>query len=166
LENHYNYVFDHITSTYNFTTKNNILYRIAFVVDERFSELSGEEIPNVFQLVVEKASEETEPYDSKVSKTIENIIERFFRKIENSLVYVCSDEDKKGKIRHDIFDRWYKKSEFKESIIKMDNIIKINISKLETLRLYTSFMFHKENSSYEQLVGIYNQIEQILNSDK
>ena len=84
MQNHYNYVFDNITYTYNFTTKNSILYRVAFIVDETFSAISGKEIPNVFQLVVEKATDEVEPYGAKVSKTIEDIVERFFQRIENS----------------------------------------------------------------------------------
>lgn len=74
MQNHYNYVFDDITNTYNFTTKNSILYRVAFIVDETFSTISGEEISNIFQLVIEKATDEVESYDAKVSKTIEDII--------------------------------------------------------------------------------------------
>lgn len=85
MQNHYNYVFDDITNTYNFATKNNILYRIAFIIDETFTSVSGEEILNIFQLVVEKAGDEKEPFDSKVSITIEDIIERFFHKIEKVL---------------------------------------------------------------------------------
>ncbi|QIY82670.1 hypothetical protein HER18_03495 [Chryseobacterium sp. NEB161] len=164
MQNHYNYVFDNITNTYNFTTRNNILYRVAFIVDETFSAISGEEIANIFQLIVEKANEEIEPYDAKVSKTIENIIDRFFQRIENSLVYVCSDEDEKAKIRYDVFDRWYKKSEFKANVVKIDNILNINISKTEIHKLYTSFMFHKNNSNYHKLIEIYSKIEETLNS--
>lgn len=73
--NHYNYVFDYITKTYNFTTKNNILYRVAFIVDETFSTISKKEIENVYQIIIEKATDEIEPFDRKVSKTIEQIIE-------------------------------------------------------------------------------------------
>ena len=164
MQNHYNYVFDDITNTYNFTTKNSILYRVAFIVDETFSAISGEEIPNVFQIIVEKANDEVEPYDSKVSKTIENIIERFFIRIENSLVYVCSDEDEKAKLRYDVFERWYKKSEFRENVIKIDNVLNINVTSTETHKLYTSFMFHKSNSNYEKLLEIYSRIEEVLNS--
>lgn len=57
-------------------------------MDETFSTLSGEEIPNVYQLIVEKANDELESYDAKVSKTIEDIIEKFFARIENSLVII------------------------------------------------------------------------------
>lgn len=66
--------------------------------------VSGEVIPNIFQLVIEKATDGLEPYDAKVAKAIENIIERFFHKVENSLVYVCSDDNEKAKQRHRIFD--------------------------------------------------------------
>lgn len=48
----------------------------------------------MFQLVVEKATETIESYDAKVSKTIEDIVEKFFQTVENSLIYICSDDDK------------------------------------------------------------------------
>lgn len=163
MRNHYNYVFDNITNTYNFTTKNNILYRVAFVVDETFSAISNEEIPNVFQLVIDKASDELEPYDAKVSKTIENIVERFFHNVLNSMIYVCSDEDDKAKTRFKVFDRWYQKSEYKAFIVKIDNIIQYRISESERQIMYTSFMFHHDNPTCRKLVEIYNQIEKTLN---
>lgn len=166
MQNHYNYVFDNITSTYNFTTKNNILYRVAFIVDETFSTISGEEIPNIFQLVIEKATDELEPYDAKVSKTIEGIIERFFHRLENSLVYVCSDDKEKAKQRHKVFDRWYRKSEYKNSVMKIDNIITIATDENNIQKLYTSFMFHTNNPYYEKLIRIYSQIEEALNREK
>jgi hypothetical protein len=166
LQSHYNYVFDEITNTYNFVTKNEILYRIAFIIDETFSTISGEEISNIFQLIVEKSNDEIEPYDSKVSKTIEHLIERFFQKIENSLIYICSDDNEKAEKRHEIFNRWYKKSKYKVVIIKIDNIISVTISENEKQKLYTSFMFHKQNSNFEKLLEIYSQLEKVLNEEK
>ncbi|MCH7396525.1 DUF6169 family protein [Belliella sp. DSM 107340] len=166
MQNHYNYVFDKITSTYNFVTKNNILYRVAFLVDNTFSSISGEDISNVFQLVIEKASDELEPFDAKVSKTIENIIEGFFKKTENSLVFICSDEKQKAKVRHAIFERWYNNSKHKEVIVKIDNEIKFHASNIEIEVLYTSFMFHVKNPNFERLIKIYSQIEKILNEEK
>lgn len=166
MQNHYNYVFDSITNTYNFATKNNILYRVIFVVDETFSAISGEEIPNIFQLIIEKKSNELEPFDAKVSKTIENIVDKFFQKAENSLIYVCSEDNQKAESRHRIFDRWYQNSEYKNIIIKIDNIIKLNIDESTIQYLHTSFMFHKENSNHEKLLETYYQIEKVLNEEK
>ena len=164
--NHYNYVFDNITKTYNFTTKNSILYRVAFVVDETFSSISGEEISNIYQIIIEKANEGIEPFDRKVSKTVEHIIELFFLKVENSLIYVCDDADEKAKLRHKIFDRWYKKSEHRKSIIKIDNIIQFSSENSVMNKIYTSFMFHKANSNFDKLIKIYNSIEEVINEEK
>lgn len=166
MRTHYNYSFDNITNTYNFTTKNNILYRVAFVVDETFSTISNEEIPNVFQLVIDKATDELEPYDAKVSRTIEDIVVRFFKNVLNSMIYICSDEDNKAKTRFKVFDRWYKKSEYKSIIEKIDTIIQYKISETVTQKMYTSFMFHQDNPSHQKLVEIYSQIEKILNEEK
>ena len=166
MQSHYNYAFDSITNTYNFTTKNKILYRVAFVVDETFSAISNEEIPNIFQLVIDKANDELESYDLKVSKTVENIVESFFKNVSNSMIYVCSDDGDKAKIRFKVFERWYQKSEHKKFIIKIDNIIQYKISDNETQKLYTSFLFHKDNSNHQRLVEIFHQIESSLNDEK
>ncbi len=136
------------------------------MVDETFSTISGEHIPNVFQIIIEKANEEIEPLDTKVSSTIEDIIDCFFVKIENALIYICSDADKKAKARQDVFERWYKKSTAKEHIIKIDKLIQIRINDLEIQKLYTAFMFHKNNPNFEKLLDVYNKIEEVLNNDK
>ncbi len=82
------------------------------------------------------------------------------------MIYVCSDEDDRAKTRFKVFDRWYKKSECKAFIVKTDNIIQYKISETETQKLYTSFMFHKENPARQKLVKIYNLIEKTLNEEK
>ncbi|MBX2953135.1 MAG: hypothetical protein KF870_11555 [Leadbetterella sp.] len=134
LQNRYNYVFDNTTDTYNFTTKNNICCRVSFVVEQTFSTLSGQEISGIYQLVVEKETEELEPFDSKV--------------------------------RHKVFSRWYETSFYRETIVKMDNIVKVDIGEDTICVLYTSFMFHKQNPEFETLIEIYGRIEAVLNAEK
>lgn len=166
MQTHYNYTFDNITETFNFTTKNNILYRVAFVVDDTFSSISNKEVPNVFQLVIDKASNKIEPFDKRVSKTIEDIVKRFFQNAQNSMIYICTDGDSKAKTRFKVFDRWYKNSIYNSSVIKIDNIIQIKSSETETQKIYTSFMFHQNNPNHKSLIRIYKQIEEVLNNDK
>ena len=166
MQNHYNCVFDEISKTYNFATKNGILYRLAFIVDQTFSAISGEDIANVFQLVIEKANENIEPYDPKVSRTVEDIIERFFQHEENSLIYICSDDNEKAVQRHKIFNRWYQNSSYKDKVKKIDNVISIEIEGKDFQNLYTSFLFHINNPEYNKLISIYKKIEEVLNGDK
>ncbi len=165
MQSHYSYDFDSNANTYNFTTKNIIHYRVAFIVDDTFSAVSGQEISNVFQLIVEKVSDEIEPLDAKVVKTIEYIIDRFFQYVENALIYICSEEGDRARLRHEIFERWYKKSEYRIFVVKIDNVFEINTGLSKNQKLFTSFLFHKQNSNYEQLIETYNKIEDVLNSD-
>ena len=80
------------------------------------------------------------------------------------MVYVCSDDDEKAKQRHKIFDRWHRNSEYKQVVLKIDNIIDVRIDDLNIQKLYTSFMFHRSNPNYNKLIEIYNQIKDTLNS--
>ena len=139
---------------------------MAFVVDETFSSISGEEIPNIYQLVVEKANDETEPLDNRVSATVENIIERFFNDERNALIYICSDTDNKANLRNKVFNRWYQKSKLKDAILKIEKVIPINSPGFPEQQIYTSFLFHKQNPNYKKLKEIYNKIDDVLNNDK
>lgn len=49
-------------------------------------------------------------------------------------------------------------------IVKIDKIIQIDESKLITTKIYRSFMFHKSNSNYVELLEIYNIIEETLDN--
>ena len=163
---HYNYVFDNITKTYNFTTKNDILYRVAFVVDETFSSISNEAIKNVYQLVIEKVGESIEPFDSRVSCTIEQMIKKFFNDVSNSVIYVCSSDDNKELLRFKVFERWYLKSPHRVVIEKINRVLQLSLSPNKTHLIYTSLMFHKNNPNKAKLLEIYENMEKVLNEEK
>ncbi len=166
MQTHYNYIYDSEDNSFNFTTKNDILYKVSFIVDETFSVLSGHKVPNIYQIVVEKVAQKIEPFDNKVSKTIESIIEHFFRKIENSILYVCSNIDDKERKRFEVFNRWYKNSKYKDIIVKTDNIIVIEENANGKTEIFTSFMYHKNNPNQEKIIEIYTKIEEFLSEDK
>jgi hypothetical protein len=166
LPNLYNYAYDNISKTYNFTTKFGIIYRIAFIEDDTFSSISGGTIQNIFQLVIDKATDEKEPLDNLVSATVTEIVYKFFSGKKNSLIFFCSDDDGKGLLRFKVFDRWYKNSKYNTIVIKKDNVISIQSDKSAIVTLHTSFLYHKENQDKELLMAIYESIEQVLNQDK
>ena len=99
----YNYYFNEDSQFFYFSTKNVIEYRIAFIQDETFSAVSGFEINNIFQIVIEKVNDEIERFNTKVSSTIQAIITAFFINSQNAMIYVCDDKDKKGIKRFNTF---------------------------------------------------------------
>lgn len=166
MANPYNYSFSEFSNTYNFITKNDIEYKIAFIVDETFSAVSGLEVPNVYQMIIEKVNNDvSERFDSSVASTIKNIIALFFENSENSMIYICDNSDERAKTRFNTFERWYWNSSMTDSIAKVDNVINCDSNgKVQTL--YTSLLFHKNNSNKETILEIYHTIEKILNEDK
>lgn len=161
MPNQYNYTFNEATSTYNFTTKNNIEYKIVFIVDETLDIASEVHIENIYQIIIEKITDKIEPLDVSVSKTIENIITAFFANVQNSLIYVCSENDEKAETRFNAFNRWYKNSTL-ESVTKVDNIINCE-SEGDTYTIYTSLLYHNQNPNVEYVLEAYQKIENILN---
>ena len=158
----YNYYFNEDSQFFYFSTKNVIEYRIAFIQDETFSAVSGFEINNVFQIVIEKVNDEIERFDAKVSSTIQAIITAFFINSQNAMIYVCDDKDKKGIKRFNTFNRWYKNSGLKTAIIKKDNIITC-FSNDQNFIIYSSLLYHHDNQNKETILEVFNTIQEILN---
>ncbi len=166
MQSHYNFTYNKATNSYSFITKNKIIYNLAFVTDETFSTIANKQIKNIYQIVIEKITPKVEPFDNKVSHTIKYITEQFFAKVENCLIYVCYDLDNKARIRYEVFDRWFVNTNPKHKIIKLNKIISIQTSKTEIQKLYTAFLFHKDNPDFNILIDIFNKIELVLNNDK
>ena len=160
----YNYYFNKNSQFYYLTTKNNIEYRVAFIIDETFSAVSGLEINNIFQIVIEKVTDGLERLDVQVSATIQTIIAAFFINSQNSMIYVCDDRDKKGIKgikRFNVFNKWYEKSGL-YYIKKKDNIIHC-YSNNEILIIHSSLFYHKNNKNKATIIEVYNTIQEILN---
>ncbi len=157
----YNYFFNEVSRSYNFITKNNIEYKIVFIVDETLDIVSEIHIENIYQIVIEKITDGIEPLDVSVSKTIQDIVTAFFKNIENALIYVCSQDDEKAETRFNVFNRWYKKSVI-ESVTKVDNIINCE-SKGSIYTIYTSLLYQNNNPNIKYILEAYQKIEEVLN---
>ncbi|MDW8852649.1 DUF6169 family protein [Flavobacterium sp. MMLR14_040] len=158
----YNYYLKDNSQFYYFITKNTIEYRVAFIRDETFSAVSGLEIDNIFQIIIEKVSNKLEKLDTRVFATIQEIVRLFFINSQNSMIYICDDKDNKGTKRFNVFNRWYQKSDLTEIIMKKDNIITCN-SNNQDLTIYSSLLYHQNNKNKKTIVEVYNTIQEILN---
>lgn len=165
MQNPYKYSYHKTSGTYQFTTKNNVVYSIVFVVDYTLSSISssGREFDNIYQIIIEKISDELEPFDSSVFLTVDSIIHDFFKNEENALIYICSNDHGKDAKRFKVFDRWYQNSNQKNTLLKIDNIVRIGDG--STL-IYTALLYHKNNSTISDILETFNEIESVLNSEK
>lgn len=162
MPNPYNYQFDEIAQSYVFTTNNGVTYKIAFILDYTFSAVSNIDIDDVYQLIIEKTTEIKEPLDRNVSSTICAILSVFFENSRNTILYICDDDDEKAEVRFRKFNIWYTESKLTNTVIKVDNII-ISENVAGSAKIYSSLLYHIENTNKETILDIYHSIEQILN---
>mgnify|MGYP001803535342 CR=1 FL=1 len=165
MQDPYNYSFDNNSGTYQFTTKNSIVYSVAFVEDNTLNSVStsGKEFEDIYQIIIEKLTDEIEPFDSQVFLTIDLIIGDFFKNVKNALIYICSDNKGKQIKRFNAFNRCYDNSKHKRYITKIDNVIKFE--EIASI-IYTSFLYHNENPYVRYILETFNEIEEVLNSEK
>ena len=160
----YNYQFDEIAQSYVFTTDNGIEYKIAFILDYTFSAVSNIEIDDVYQLIIEKTTEVKEPLDRNVSATICEILSAFFENERNTILYICDDGDERAEVRFRKFNIWYSESELTGTVTKVDNVI-VSENIAGSAKIYSSLLYHNENTNKEAILDIYNSIEQILSDE-
>lgn len=101
----YNYTFNSNFGYYSFFTKRQIEYRVALYEDFTLESCinDGGELGNIYQITIDKIGTESALYDVMVSETIKNIVIAFFESIQNALIYVCDDNDKKAFQRFSTF---------------------------------------------------------------
>ena len=158
----YNYTKDYNHLEYHFRTLNGIFYSVKFSPDETFNSISNSEnFNNVFQVILAKTTKEKEPFDYNVSATVRNIIVDFLQNNLNSIIYFCSYFDEKERQRFNAFNRWYEHSTVQDKISKFDNLVKI-----EDILLYTSLIINNNNPQKNEIVEIFDSLEDMLNKEK
>ena len=158
----YNYTKDYNHLEYHFSTLNGIFYSVKFSPNETFNSISNSEnFNNVFQVILAKTTKEKEPFDYNVSATVRNIIVDFLQNNLNSIIYFCSYFDEKERQRFNAFNRWYEHSTVQDKISKFDNLVKI-----EDILLYTSLIINNNNPQKNEIVEIFDSLEDMLNQEK
>lgn len=68
------------------------------------------------------------------------------------MLIVCHSEDKRAAVRHRLFNYWFDKEKFSESIIKIDHT-----EQLPDYDLYSSILIHKQNTNREEIKNKYRK---------
>lgn len=158
LKCRYKVYLDKTTSTYHFTTKNNIAYSVAFADYTNLLEsaLANLKLHKVYSLNLVKISDETEPLDLGVEKTMQHIVEHFFfLDKENSIVYLCDTSGHKGLKRFHKFNSWYEKSQNRKNYIKLNEYVDSIDENDNPIIHFTSLIYHKENPYKSSLESAY-----------
>ncbi|WP_448698178.1 DUF6169 family protein [Mucilaginibacter sp. AW1-3] len=92
---------------------------------------------------------EIKRYDGKVRHTIIHIIQEFFvSQPDNALLYMCMDNDGKGRNRQVTFGRWFREA---DSDLEKHNFN----SKIPNKGFYSSIILRTDNPEKERLIAAF-----------
>jgi hypothetical protein len=119
---------------------------------------------DVYQISIENTnskSNKSVPLDSRVSRTISEIINDFFKNRENVLLYVCSNADGKQEKRHSIFNRWYNSSLYKSDIVKIDLVFNTAYT-----TMYSTILYHNSNINSSNINSTFKNFESLFKGNE
>lgn len=142
--------------SFEFTTDTGIKYKIYFL-DYSYMFSAYTHISSPFYSLnidaIEGNPEDT-PGDEKVGLTISEILNLFFSRIDNVVVYVCDSMDERQYARKRKFDLWFYM--FNDgSLIKVDGLAII-----EGTGIYNAMLLHKKNSQLTEIILAFKELNE------
>ena len=137
-----------------FKTDHHILYSVAFERDEFFSIAS-------YWFRITNRSGLKSPGDSKIRQTVIVIIEEFFRKNPDILLYLCDSENEQQAQRDRLFLRWFNGYEQ-----KMRYLIRSKVVMDEGTANFVSLIVPRSHPMLEDIVAAFDSEIAMFQSDK
>ena len=138
---------------YWFVTVNGIYYNISF--NEEF-EIGG---CMAFQFGIFNHEHKHAPFDPNIKRTIIAIINEFFAKNLNVLLYTCDSSDKREKARNRLFIKWFKEENGEEKFI-----IKTAETIIDGQGMYLAIIVENTNPRLKEIVEEFEVTSTMLTS--
>lgn len=157
MPNHYNFEKEEGQEfIYCFSTDKGIHYRIAFTEDHNLTLLSNENFDNLYTLSILREECIKPGHDPRIKATVYEIVKTFFAFRDKCVIYICSEDGNKAAGRHKTFNKWHEECDFKDDLVKYDNVI------VEGERhVYTSLIYHQECPNIDRILEVFKEIENL-----
>ncbi len=130
-----------------FKTDYGIVYKIGFIDDDTIWPTGA------YQFLIINESNLSSPNDKKLQQTIFRIIEAFFQRNPEILLYLCETGDGKQALRSRLFIRWFKEyschNDFYFDTIEM---------KAEGVDNFAAIIVQKSNPMIDQIISEFNEV--------
>lgn len=87
--------------SFSFTTDMNYCYELGFTEDQMISE------NGVYQFFIKNVDDVNPVKDVKIKRTVIAVLEEFFTKNNDVILYICDTRDNKQALRNRLFNIWF-----------------------------------------------------------
>lgn len=159
---HLPYKVHNVGGIYFFITTSGIKYSIIFSIRSDFQHTGSATVYD-FAFAPEGIElNELPSHDPRIFPTISSVIEKFFEKDTNALIFVCDSLDNRGLARKKLFSIWYDSS----SCNYLDKIDSIVNDEEDDLQYFTSLLIHKNVPNKDSLISQYKSLILLYNGQK
>lgn len=133
-----------------FHTSTNVVYYVSFKEDMEIAGLIS------YQFIIERKSGK-QGHDEDVKYSIIAIINEFFAKNNDILLYICDTSDGREAIRNRLFVRWFKESDNNDMFeIRTANAV------VEGEGMFFAIIFKKSNPKYTEISSEFEEASAYL----
>jgi hypothetical protein len=108
----------------------------------------------MFNIDVIEGNPNSKPLDERIGATIVQVMNLFFRKYENVVVYVCDSLDDRQLSRKRKFDTWFWKYN-DGTLLKEDDIAVV-----DGVEILNSMIVHKSNAHLKEIILAFKELNE------
>ena len=149
------YVVSMTGSGYSFQTDTGIVYSVTFDV---YTDIAGS---IAYWFALTNLSFKASPNDVKLKEIVVCIIEEFFDKNPDILLYLCDTAKGQQAMRNRLFQRWFNTYELRQRYYVLNEMIPD-----EDADNYVTLIIQRSNPQFEQIVSFFNDIISQFKSNK
>lgn len=143
-----------VSGFYEFTTDYDVQYQIGFMPDASIIQ------ENAYQFVITNVNNRISPNDSKVKDTVITMIDEFFRKNNDTLLYICETGDGKQAMRNRLFHYWFSQYENSVNLVCLSS----SVTDEEGVVNYATIIIRNDNPKLSEIISEYTETIKLSSS--
>ncbi len=137
---------------YEFVTDHGVLYSVGFMEDDSLIS-SG-----AYQFIISNVNHQVSPSDDKVRQTIMLLVDCFFSKSNDTLLYLCETGDGKQAMRNRLFQYWFSQYDKKDDFTYLST----SITDVDGVVNYATIIIRNDNPLLVEIVNEFTQTVKLL----
>ena len=139
---------------YEFVTDHDVRYRLGFLPDDIIQTAES------YEFIIANTNAKSSPRDAKVRDTVLALVDAFFKKNNNALLYICETSDGKQAFRNRLFQSWFAAYQNKSSI----TLLSASVRDMDGIDNYSTLIIPNSCPDYKAVIDEFTSTVAMFNN--
>ena len=135
-------------------TDHDVRYRLGFLPDDIIQSTES------YEFVIANTNSKSSPRDAKVRNTVLAVVDAFFKKNDNALLYICETSDGKQAFRNRLFQSWFAAYQDKSKI----TLLSASVRDMEGVDNYATLIIPNSCPGYKAAIDEFTSTVAMFNN--